>query len=76
MLVSTKLGADFSRGCTIQRIGQSFLATHPYRALRRWFYISLACPVALAAVNLHSLLKYLVAGNKSQGGAIGHSPLG
>jgi hypothetical protein len=32
--------------------------------------------VALAAVNLHSLLKYLVAGNKSQGGAIGHSPLG
>lgn len=29
MLVSLKLGADFSRGCAAQSIGQSFLATPP-----------------------------------------------
>jgi hypothetical protein len=29
MLVSLKLAADFSRGCTLQRIGRSFLATRP-----------------------------------------------
>ena len=29
MLVSLKLGADFSRGCALPVIAQPFLATHP-----------------------------------------------
>jgi hypothetical protein len=31
MLVTVKLGADFSRGCTGTRIGHVLLATHPRR---------------------------------------------
>ena len=36
MLVSARLVADFSQGCTVQRIGQSFLATHPALRCANW----------------------------------------
>lgn len=49
------------------------LRTHT--AIRRRFYVSLACPVVLAAAKVYSLLPYLVLGNKLQGGEIGHPPL-
>jgi hypothetical protein len=33
MLVSLKLGADFSRGCAVERIDYLRLATHPHHGL-------------------------------------------
>jgi hypothetical protein len=68
MHVSVELEADFSRGCAGKRIDPLLFATHPYPALRRWFYISPACPVVLGAVNLYSLLQYLVPSKKQQCG--------
>jgi hypothetical protein len=35
MLVFAKPGPDFSRGCTVERIGLSLFATHPHHAAIR-----------------------------------------
>jgi hypothetical protein len=68
MLVSSKPGADFSRGCALPATRARISATHPHPAIRGWFYVSPACAVVLGAAHLYSLLQYLVPYKKVQGG--------
>ena len=68
-----EVGSDFSRWCTVQRIGQSFLATHP--AALPFANVSMPAPRTenLTAVNRDSTAQYLVPGGKPQGEAVGNS---
>ena len=82
MLVSLRVGADFSRGCASMRLGYILLATHPHpgiRELSRDRFMPLLSPskqvLPLTARNVYSLLRYLVLGNKLQSGEIGNHVL-
>ena len=71
MLVSLKLVADFSRGCADRAITHLLFATHPYLPCSRGrSCASTLCPMILAAVNLYSLLQYLVLAISSKAGPL------
>jgi hypothetical protein len=78
---TSESGADFSRGCTVQRIGQSFLATHPrHPEILEWHYGNTPSLRILAIANLHSLLRQVVGacagavGFPTGGGWVGTGP--
>ena len=76
MLVTMEPDADFSRGCMLSMIRPAFLLTHP--AIRAALHASLfylARFLPTTAVNKHSLLPYLVLGNKLQSEETGHPSL-
>ena len=78
MLVFEILGADFSRGCALSVIRSALLLTHPTLPFVGRFmpyYLRPSRFLPLTAVNVYSLLPYLVLVTKHQGGEISHPPL-
>jgi hypothetical protein len=73
MLILTKPGADFSRGCAGKRIGHLLFATLPHLGIREWLQASILSGDSRRSESLCSLPQNLVARNNPKAG-IGYFP--